>query len=68
MNNEEKIALKEQLSIVKQTMLEVSAAQNNGPWWFTRGEQGLYQQVATWVRNGNEALNMIDKILDDTPQ
>lgn len=50
---------KEHLSTIKQAFLEVAHAQYNGSAWYTRGESGLYQQVAMWVRKGNAAVDAI---------
>ena len=55
--------LREQIKVLQQTLSEVSHAQINGPSWYTRGENGLYQQVAMWVRRGQDAINKATEIL-----
>jgi hypothetical protein len=47
------------LRVCKQALLEVAHAQNAGSSWYTHGHDGLYRQVAMWVRNGNEAINSV---------
>jgi len=42
--------------IMEQFLIEVSHAQEVGPWWFTKGEPALIQQVDLWVRKGRTAL------------
>lgn len=44
------------LKIVHQALIEVAHAQDVGPWWYTKGANGLYQQVAMWVRKGLDAI------------
>lgn len=44
------------LKVCSQALLEIAHAQEVGPWWFTKGERGLYNQVAMWVRKGREAI------------
>ncbi len=56
-------AIEEQVKVLRQTLLEVSAAQQCGSRWYTRGEGGLYQQISMWVRRGQDAINEIDKII-----
>jgi hypothetical protein len=53
MTNEERA---EALETIAQAFLEVQHAQSVGARWYTRGEQGLYGQVAMWVRKGQEAV------------
>lgn len=44
------------LRAARQALLEVRHAQQTGASWYTRGERGLYDQVAMWVRRGLEAI------------
>ena len=47
--------MRARLAVAHQALLEVRHAQECGPSWYTRGEDGLYQQVSMWVRKGLEA-------------
>jgi hypothetical protein len=44
------------LPILSQALLEVAHAQECGAQWYTRGADGLYNQVAMWVRKGRAAI------------
>jgi len=44
------------LRAARQALFEVRHAQQCGASWYTRGERGLYDQVAMWVRRGLEAI------------
>lgn len=48
--------LRAALKVAQQSLLEFSAAQESGPSWYTRGEQGMYSQVRLWLRRGLEAV------------
>lgn len=41
----------------RQFMLEVSHAMQTGPGWYTKGEDGLRQQVYRWIDNMRKALS-----------
>lgn len=47
------------LKVTHRALFEVSHAQQSGANWYTRGESGLYQQVAMWVRKGFEAIDSV---------
>ena len=49
----------EQVKVLEQTILEVAHAQQCGADWYTKGENGLYAQVAMWVQRGQTAINEI---------
>ena len=57
--------LRESLSELNQTLLEIAHAQRNGPQWYTKGEDGMHQQVSMWLSRGFDALKRIDKTLPD---
>ena len=44
------------LEVCNQMVLEVSHAQQCGPGWYTRGEDGLRAQVDMWVRKASTAI------------
>lgn len=44
---------------VESFIREVQHAQNNGPWWFTKGETGLYLQVRLWRDKAVKAIKTI---------
>lgn len=44
------------LSEAHQALLEVKHAQEVGANWYTKGSEGLYQQVSMWVRRGMAAI------------
>jgi hypothetical protein len=44
------------ITVAHQALIEVSNAQSIGPWWYTKGEKGLYQQVAMWVGRALESI------------
>lgn len=48
-------SLRDSIKTANQALMEVDHAQNIGPGWYTRGEDGLRQQVRMWVRRGLEA-------------
>jgi hypothetical protein len=50
------------IDVLRQTLLEVAHAQQSGAGWYTKGHNGLYQQVALWVRKGTDAINDFDNI------
>jgi hypothetical protein len=45
------------LKITHQSLLEFNHAQESGPRWYTRGEDGMYAQVYMWLHKGLEAIN-----------
>lgn len=57
----EKMELVAALKVTRSALLEVSLAQEVGPQWYTKGANGMYQQVYTWVRRGLEAARILDK-------
>jgi len=63
MTDEQINELREQIKVLQQTLMEVSHAQRNGSSWYTRGENGLYQQVSMWLRRGQDAINKATEIL-----
>lgn len=59
MSADEEIAdLKKRLKTANQALLEIDHAQRVGPGWYTRGLDGMYQQVRMWVRRGLEATSI----------
>ena len=42
--------------VMKQTLLEITHAQQCGPGWYTRGASGLHQQVRMWINKANVAI------------
>ncbi len=57
--------IREALVDINQALLEVSHAYRNGPTWYTKGEDGLRQQVSMWLSRGFDALKRIDENLPD---
>lgn len=51
--------LRDALKTAQQALMEVQHAQECGPGWYTRGEQGMYQQTCTWVRKGLAAIREV---------
>ncbi len=51
------------IKVLQQTVMEVRHAQDNGPWWYTKGERGLYMQVRLHLDRANVALNSIESVL-----
>lgn len=60
--------LRAALKVAQQSLLEFSAAQERGPSWYTRGEQGMYSQVRLWLRRGLEAVQGALGPYDDNGQ
>jgi hypothetical protein len=56
--------LRAALEVTAQALREVNHAQECGPEWYTRGAQGLRQQVRMWVRKGQDAAR---EALADSP-
>jgi hypothetical protein len=48
--------LRAALKVAQQSLLEFSHAQECGPSWYTRGENGMYSQVSMHLRRGLEAV------------
>lgn len=48
--------MSDNLKIIAQAFMEVQHAQHSGAQWYTRGEDGLYAQVAMWMRRGTGAV------------
>lgn len=51
--------LREALKTTRQALMEVQHAQECGPGWYTRGEQGMYRQTQMWVRKGLAAAREV---------
>jgi len=49
--------LREALKVAQQAILEFSHAQESGPSWYTRGANGMYQQVRLWLDRGMTAVS-----------
>lgn len=49
------------LSVCSQFLLEVSHAMASGPNWYTKGEQGLRQQIYMWIERTHKALAGVAK-------
>lgn len=60
--------LRAALKVAQQSLLEFSHAQECGPSWYTRGENGMYQQVNLWLRRGLEAVQGALGPYDDNGQ
>lgn len=60
--------LRAALKVAQQSLLEFSHAQESGPSWYTRGEQGMYSQVNLWLRRGLEAVQGALGPYDDNGQ
>jgi hypothetical protein len=56
------------LKVAQQSLIELSHAQEVGPSWYTRGENGMYQQVYTHLRRGLEAVQGALGPYDDNGQ
>ncbi len=54
----------EVIKVLQQTVMEVKAAQNRGPEWYTKGATGLYSQVRLHIDKAEEALESIKPALD----
>lgn len=52
------------IKVLQQTVMEVKAAQNRGPEWYTKGSTGLYVQVRTHLDKADAALKSIEPILN----
>lgn len=48
--------LRTALKVAQQALIEFSHAQECGPKWYTRGEDGMYRQVHMWLRKGLDAV------------
>jgi hypothetical protein len=44
------------IKVAYQALLEFSHAQESGPGWYTRGQNGMYAQVRMWLDRGLEAV------------
>lgn len=53
------------IKVLRQTVMEVSVAQNSGPGWYTKGAKGLYMQVSLHINRAFEALKTIQPTLDE---
>jgi hypothetical protein len=60
--------LRAALKVAQQSLLEFSHAQESGPSWYTRGENGMYSQVSLWLRRGLEAVQGALGPYDDNGQ
>lgn len=56
------------LKVAQQSLLEFSHAQEYGPSWYTRGANGMYQQVNLWLQRGLEAVQGALGPYDDNGQ
>lgn len=69
MNKEMNIKrLEESIAIINQAFLEIAHAQLNGPKWYTKGEDGLYQQVGMWVNRGFKAIDAAREAMKNIKQ
>ena len=60
--------LRAALKVARQAILEFSHAQECGPKWYTRGEDGMYRQVHMWLRKGLNAVREALGPYDDSGQ
>lgn len=54
----------EVIKVLRQTVMEVRAAQDRGPDWYTRGARGLYAQVRLHLDRASEAIRSVAPLLD----
>ena len=47
------------LGVCRQFRLEVAHAMECGPGWYTRGENGLRQQIHMWIDRAGKALQAL---------
>ena len=53
--------IKKQVKVLQQMVMEVSHAQQKGPGWYTRGTDGMFQQVQMWIGRGQAAIDEINR-------
>lgn len=53
-------ALESVINVLRETVLEVRAAQDRGPLWYTKGHRGLYDQVRRHLDRAGKALNTLE--------
>jgi len=53
------------IKVLRQAVMEVRAAQDRGPGWYTKGAKGLYMQVRLWLDKSSSALKSIQPVLDE---
>ncbi len=51
--------LLEVIRVLRQTVMEVRHAQNQGNSWYTKGEEGLYQQVRLHLDRADRAIESV---------
>jgi len=56
------------LKVAQQSLLEFSHAQECGPSWYTRGTNGMYQQVSLWFDRGLKVVQDALGPYDDNGQ
>jgi hypothetical protein len=66
--DEEIRELRAALKVAQQALLEFNHAQECGPRWYTRGEDGMYAQVHMWLRKGLESVRAALGPYDDNGQ
>ena len=52
------------IKVLRQTVMEVRHAQNQGSRWYTKGESGLFQQVRMHLDKADKAIKSIEPSLD----
>lgn len=57
----------EALGVAEQAISEFSHAQEAGPRWYTRGIDGMYSQVHTWLTKGSRAIYQAKEAIGDLP-
>lgn len=64
----ERQAVVQALETLQTAIREVQHAQSCGANWYTRGEKGLYMQVAMWCRKGSSAAQEALAIMRKEPE
>jgi len=54
----------EAIKVLDQTVREVRHAQQCGARWYTKGDDGLFQQVRLHLDRADKALKSIESVLD----
>ena len=52
------------IKVLRQTVLEVRHAQDQGSRWYTKGDSGLFQQVRLHLNRADVAIKSVESALD----
>ena len=55
--------LQESIAILNQVLLELQHARLNGPGWYTKGEDGMYEQTGMWLQKGFKAIDKAREVM-----